>query len=190
GSDGAIAFEATEVSSTSRARTLVPVRPAEPLAGARDSSRTPLADTVQAAGVAVSAAAGSAKTAAGSAIERGFARVQDLMPRRKQALRRVTPLSSRRETQRRAALAVLALVVVVAGLGLGVYAFGGNSTQGAISSVNAGQKALDLARADLAKVSGPGIDLITDDRDHALRLLTDAYNQLDKAEAAKVNATV
>src|SRR6478735_10614256 len=32
GSDGAIAFEATEVSSTSRARTLVPVRPAEPLA--------------------------------------------------------------------------------------------------------------------------------------------------------------
>ena len=33
GSDGAIAFEATEVSSTSRARTLVPVRPAEPLAG-------------------------------------------------------------------------------------------------------------------------------------------------------------
>ena len=40
GSDGAIAFEATEVSSTSRARTLVPVRPAEPLAGAPG----PLAD--------------------------------------------------------------------------------------------------------------------------------------------------
>ena len=65
GSDGAIAFEATEVSSTSRARTLVPVRPAEPLAGAPDRSPIPLADNVQAAGVAVSAAAGSAKIAAG-----------------------------------------------------------------------------------------------------------------------------
>ena len=190
GSDGAIAFEATEVSSTSRARTLVPVRPAEPLAGAPDRSPIPLADNVQAAGVAVSAAAGNAKTAAGSAIERGFARVQDLMPRRKQALRRVTPLSSRRETQRRAAVAVLALVVVVGGLGLGVYAFGGNSTQGAISSVNAGQKALDQARADLAKVSGSGIDLVTDEPDKALELLTDAHDQLDLAAKANVSTAV
>ena len=71
GSDGAIAFEATEVSSTSRARTLVPVRPAEPLAGAPDRSPIPLADNVQAAGVAVSAAAGSARTAAGGAHRAG-----------------------------------------------------------------------------------------------------------------------
>ena len=190
GSDGAIAFEATEVPSTSRARTLVPVRPAEPLAGAPDRSPIPLADNVQAAGVAVSAAAGSAKTAAGGAIERTFARVQDLMPRRQQPLRRVTPLSSRRETQRRAALAVLALVVVVGGLGLGVYAFGGSSTQGAISSVNAGQKALDQARADLAKVSGPGIDLVTDEPDKALELLTDAHTQLEAATKANVSASV
>ena len=189
-SDGAIAFEATEVSSTSRARTLVPVRPAEPLAGAPDRSPIPLADNVQAASIAVSAAAGNARTAAGGAIERAFARVQDLMPQRKPAYRRVTPLSSRRETQRRAALAVLALVVVVGGLGLGVYAFGGNSPQEAISSVNAGQKALDLAKADLARVTGSGIDLVTDDPDQALRLLTDAHKQLDLAAAAKVNASV
>jgi hypothetical protein len=190
GSDGAIAFEATEVSSTSRARTLVPVRPAEPLAGAPDRSPIPLADNVQAAGIAVSAAAGNARTAAGGAIERTFTRVQDLMPRRKPAYRRVTPLASRRETQRRAALAVLALVVVVGGLGLGVYAFGGNSPQQAISSVNAGQKALDKARADLAKVSGSGIDLVIDDPTQALKLLTDAHQQLEIAQAAKVGATV
>ena len=190
GSDGAIAFEATEVSSTSRARTLVPVRPAEPLAGAPDRSPIPLADNVQAAGVAVSAAAGSARSAAGSAIERIVERVQEVMPRRKPTYRRVTPLASRRETQRRAALAVLALVVVVGGLGLGVYAFGSNSPQQAISSVNAGQKALDQARADLAKVTGPGIDLITDSPDEALKLLTDAHEQLAIAAAAKVNASV
>ncbi len=190
GSDGAIAFEATEVSSTSRARTLVPVRPAEPLAGAPDRSPIPLADNVQAAGIAVSAAAGSARTAAGGALEQVVERVQGLMPRRKPAYRRVTPLATRRETQRRAALAILALVLVVGGLGLAVYAFGSNSPKEAISSVNAGQKALDQARADLAKVSGPGIDLVVDEPDQALKLLTDALQQLDAAAAAKVGASV
>ncbi len=191
GSDGAIAFEATEVSSTSRSKTLVPVRPAEPLAGAPDRSPIPLADNVQAAGVAVTAAAGSARVAAGGALGRAVARVQDLMPHRKPAYRRVTPLSSRRETQRRAALAILTLVVVVGALGLGVYAFGGNTPQQAnISSANAGQKAIDQAKADLAKVSGSGVDLVTDDPSQALRLLTDAAQQLDAAEAAHVGTSV
>ena len=155
GSDGAIAFEATEVAPTTRGRTLVPVRPAEPLAGAPDRSPIPLADNVQAAGAAMSAAAGTAKVAAGGAFDRLVARAHDFMPQRKPAYRRVTPLASRRETQRRAALAVLALVMVVGGLGLGVYAFGGQGQQRAISSVNAGQAALDVAKANLAKVSGP-----------------------------------
>ena len=70
GSDGAIAFEAGEVSATARGRALVPVKPAEPLAGAPDRSPIPLADNVQAAGVAVSAAAGSARVAAGGALEK------------------------------------------------------------------------------------------------------------------------
>ena len=167
-----------------------PGPPAEPLAGAPDRSPIPLADNVQAAGVAVSAAAGSARVAAGGAIERAVARLQDLMPRRKPAYRRVTPLASRRETQRRAALAILTLVIVVGVLGLGVYAFGGSTPQRAISSANAGQKALDQAKADLAKVSGSGIDLVTDDPNQALGLLTDAAQQLTIAEGANVSATV
>jgi len=191
GSDGAIAFEATEVSSTARARTLVPVRPSAPLAGAPDRSPIPLADNVQAAGVAVSAAAGNARIAAGGAVERLVAWLQDLMPQRKPTYRRVTPLASRRETQRRAALAVLALVVVVGGLGIGVYAFGGTgSPEDAISSVNAGQRALDAAREDLAKVTGPGIDLVADDPDQALELLTHAYEQIQVAEGANVSEAV
>jgi hypothetical protein len=192
GSDGAIAFEATEVSSTARGRTLVPVRPSAPLAGAPDRSPIPLADNVQAAGVAVSAAAGNARIAAGGALERAVTWAQGLMPQRKPAYRRVTPLASRRETQRRAALAVLALVVVVGGLGIGVYAFGGTggSPEEAISSVNAGQRAIETARDDLAQVSGPGIDLIADDPDQALELLTDAYRQVQLAEAANVAASV
>ncbi|HYH91800.1 MAG TPA: hypothetical protein VD763_01480 [Candidatus Saccharimonadales bacterium] len=190
GSDGAIAFEATEVSTTTRARTLVPVRPAEPLAGAPTRSPIPLADNVQAAGIAVSSAAGNAKDAAGGALERVVARVQDLMPRRRPAYRRVTPLASRRETQRRAAVAALALIMVVGGLGIAVYAFGGTTGRQAISSVNAGQAAIDLAEANLAEVSGPGIDLIADDPGKAMQLLTEAYAELDKADAARVSARV
>ena len=190
GSDGAIAFEATEVAQTSRGRTLVPVRPAEPLAGAPDRSPIPLADNVQAASAAVTAAAGTAKVAAGGAVERVVGRVHELMPRRKPAYRRVTPLASRRETQRRAAVAALALITVVGGLGLAVYAFGGTGQQDAISSVNAGQRALDTARERLDQVSGPGIDLIEDDPATAMELLTEAYQELDKAEAADVSARV
>ena len=187
GSDGAIAFEATEVAPTTRGRTLVPVRPAEPLAGAPDRSPIPLADNVQAAGAAVSAAAGSAREGLGSAAQRLVARLQDFLPRRRPAYRRVTPLASRRETQRRAAIALIALLVVVGGLAMSVWAFGGQRQQQAISSVNAGRDAIDKAKADLALVVGPGIDLITDDRAEALRLLTEAYQQLDKAKAARIS---
>jgi hypothetical protein len=187
GSDGAIAFEATEVAPTTRGRTLVPVRPAEPLAGAPDRSPIPLADNVQAAGAAVSAAAGSAREGLGSAAQRLLARLQDFLPRRRPAYRRVTPLASRRETQRRAAIALIALLVVVGGLAMSVWAFGGQRQQQAISSINAGRDAIDKAKADLALVVGPGIDLITDDRAEALRLLTEAYQQLDKAKAAKIS---
>jgi hypothetical protein len=188
GSDGAIAFEATEVATTSRGRTLVPVRPAEPLAGAPDRSPIPLADNVQAAGAAVTAAAGTARVAAGGALERVVARVHELMPRRRPAYRRVTPLASRRETQRRAAVAALALVAVVGGLGLAVYAFGGTGQQAAISSLSAGQAALEKAQANLEEVSGPGIDLVEDDPDRATDLLTEAYEQLDLAEDAGIGA--
>jgi hypothetical protein len=190
GSDGAIAFEATEVATTSRARTLVPVRPAEPLAGAPDRSPIPMADNVQAASAAMTSAAGNARTAAGGALERVVVRVQEFLPRRKPAYRRVTPLASRRETQRRAALAALALITVVGGLGLAVYAFGGTGQQEAISSVNAGQAALSAAQEKLDQVTGPGIDLIEDAPDDAMSLLTEAYEELDKAEAARVSARV
>ena len=190
GSDGAIAFEAGEVSATARGRAPVPVKPAEPLAGAPDRSPIPLADNVQAAGVAVSAAAGSARVAAGGAMEKVVGRVQELMPRRKPAYRRVTPLASRRQTQRRAALAVLALLVVAAGLGFGVYVFGGQGKQAAIQSANTGQDALDTAQENLAKVKAPGVDLVVDDPGQAKELLTEAYQQLDAAEESGVSVAV
>jgi hypothetical protein len=142
---------------------------------------------MQAAGAAVSAAADTARVAAGGAFEQIVRRLQDFMPRRKPAYRRVTPLASRRETQRRAALAFIALLVVVGGLVVTVWAFGGQRPEQAISSFNAGQDALDLAKKNLALVIGPGIDLIQDEPVRAKELLTAAYAALDTAEDAKMS---
>jgi hypothetical protein len=181
-SDAMIAIEATEVASTSKQRTLVPVRPAEPLAGAPDRGPIPLADNVNDGVAAVQASAFRARAAAGGAFDRLVLRLQDLLPRRKTAYRRVTPAAAKRETQRRAAIAILALVVVSAGLFGMVWAVGGG--QGGshdLGSLTAGQAALRTAQDNLAKVTGPGIDLIRDDKPKALDLLTQAYAALDTA---------
>ncbi len=118
GSDGAVAFEASEVSATTKQRNLVPVKPPEPLAGAPERSPIPLADSVSAGAAAVQQSARQARDAAGGMVGSWFARAQDLLPLRgAPGERRVTTISSRRETQRRAAVAVLALVVVAGTLG-------------------------------------------------------------------------
>jgi hypothetical protein len=190
GSDGAIALEATEVGATTKPRTLVPVRPAEPLAGKPDRSPIPLADPVADGVAAIGAGAARARIAAGGAVERGFRRLFDFLPRRRAAYRRVTPLSDRREVQRRAAVAVLAFVVVVGGLVAGVWAFGGQRDPSvAARSQDAGQKALEDARQALARVSGPGVDLIRDAPKQARDLLQTAVQRLDDAREAGVPAS-
>ncbi|HEU0235612.1 MAG TPA: hypothetical protein VFR14_04115 [Candidatus Limnocylindrales bacterium] len=188
GSDGAIAFEATEVAATHRQRTLVPVRPAEPLAGAPDRSPIPLADPVVGGVAAVQAGADRVREAAGSALDRVIFAVQDVLPRRPTAYRRVTPLAARRESQRRAALALLAFVVVATGLGVSVYVLGGQAPREAISSVTVGERALREAREAIAAVFGPGIDLVEDDPPRALEQLAIAHDRLDEAAAAGVGA--
>jgi hypothetical protein len=180
-SDAMIAIEATEVASTHKSRTLVPVRPAEPLAGAPDRSPIPLADNVTDGVAAVQASAFRARAAAGGAFDRLILRLQDLLPRRRTAYRRVTPAAAKRETQRRAAVAVLALVVVAGGLFGVVWAVGGRDGGQQLASLTAGQAALRVAQDNLAKVSGPGIDLIRDDPTKAQDLLTQAYSALDTA---------
>ena len=185
GSDGALAFEASEVGATHKSRTLVPVRPDEPLAGLPDRSPIPLADSVSAGAAAVSAGAVRAKSAAGNGFQRAIWDLQEaLLPRRQPAKRKVTAATSRMEMQRRAATALLALIAVGGALVVGVYAVGGRQDTRAIESLSAGERAFQDAKAALASVSGPGIDLITDDPRRALELLNAAYAKLDEAEEA------
>jgi hypothetical protein len=188
-SDAMIAIEATEVASTSKQRTLVPVRPAEPLAGAPDRGPIPLADSATDGVAAVQASALRARAVASGAFDRLILRLQDLLPRRKAAYRRVTPAASKRETQRRAAIAILALVVVSAGLFGMVWAVGGQGASRDLRSLTTGQAALHVAQDNLARVTGPGIDLIRDDRPKALDLLTQAYASLDTAAGNGIPAS-
>ena len=189
GSDAMIAFEATEVASTHKSRTLVPVRPAEPLAGTPDRSPIPLADNVTGGVAAVQASAERARTAAGTAMAGLIARLQDLLPHRRTAYRRVTPAAARREMHRRAAVAILAFIVVAGVLGAGVYVLGGNQGTTPLASLTAGEAALKTIRADLGQVFAPGVDLVEGDPAKALDLLTSAYKALDAARKANVPAT-
>jgi hypothetical protein len=189
GSDAMIAFEATEVASTHRSRTLVPVRPAEPLAGAPDRSPIPLADNVSGGVAAVQASATRARDAAGGVATRLVGRLQDVLPHRRTAYRRVTPAAARRETQRRAAMAILAFVVVLSVLGTAVWAFGGGGTgKGALASMAAGDAALRTIRANLGEVFAPGVDLVEGDPRKAYGLLVAAWQAIDAAETAKIPA--
>ena len=191
GSDGAIAIEATEVSATTRQRRLIPVHAPEPLAGAPDRSPIPLADSVSDAASSIQETAGRATAAAGGAVGRGFGNILDRLPRRHPGQRTVTPASSRVETQRRAAIAVLAFVVLalilVSAISLVSFVKG---PAGTLTSITAAQRAFEAAKADLAQVNGPGVDLVKNDRVRAQQLLNDAWQQLAAAETAGIAASV
>jgi len=192
GSDSGVILEAAEVAVTRSSRTLVPVRPPEPLAGLPDRSPIPLADTVSGGVAAAQAGARRARTAAGGVVGRVIMRIQDAMPSRSPAQRRVTPLGARREMQQRAAVAVLVLVAVAGSGGVTASLFGGRPSPGpVISSVEAGRLALEAARENLDRVFGPGVDLVANDPDLAEDLLAETIEQLDRAaEAGIANATI
>ena len=180
GSDGALAIEAAEVAATSQRGRLVPARPPEPLAGTPDRSPIPMADSVGGGVAAVSAGATKAKSAAGSAMGGAVARFQDLLPRRGPRYRRVTPAATRRESQRRAAVAVLAFVAIATVLGVGLWVVGGSGGT-PIDEVTAGEKAVAAIKEDLRLVFHNGANLVADDPQKAEELLLDAYEQLGVA---------
>ena len=187
GSDGGLVLEAAEIGATRSGRTLVPVRPPEPLAGVPDRSPIPLADTVSGGVAAAQAGARRARSAAGGVFDRLVMRLQDALPSRPPAPRRVTPMGARREVQRRAAVAVLVILAVAGSLGLAASLLGGPPSPGkVIASVEVGQGALEQARDNLDRVFGPGVDLVSNDPVKAEELLTDTLTQLDRAAAAGI----
>jgi len=188
GSDGAIAFEATEVGATYKQKPLVPVRPAEPFAGTPDKGPIPIADSMAAGAAAVGDGAARARDAAGNGLQRAVWKIQDALPKRNPATRKVSSTSARVETQRRAAVAFLAFVAVAAVLVGGTYVVGGfkspKSPGQVIESANAAQQAFTAAQQALQTLNNAGQDVIANDPQQALALLRTANEQLTIAEEA------
>jgi hypothetical protein len=188
GSDAAIAFEAAEVTQAPRARQMLQRRAGSEQDVDADYDGMPAMGGRAGAAATAGAAAGEASSA--SSFERVVVRFQDLLPVRRQTHRRVTPLSKRRETQRRAAVAALAFISVAFGLAVAVFVLPRDVGRPTVSSsLPAGQRALDAARADIAVVFESGVDLITEDPEEALERLTNANAQLDLAAQAGVAAS-
>ena len=189
GSDALLALEASEVPATRVEHKLVPVRPAEPLAGAPDRSPIPLADPIAGAAGAVGQRASDLKTGIGLAGASIIDRLLGLMPRRRPRYRRVTPLASKRDSQRRAGFAALAFLGVVVALGVGIWLIGGAlpGRDQQIGDVNAGDNALAAAQERIDQVFGEG-DLIAGDAVKAQRLLREAWTELQTAEGMGVAA--
>ena len=120
GSDAVLAIEATEVALNRVEHRLVPVSPSEPLAGAPITSPIPLADQLAGAATAVHERAGAARSAVRESFSGAVNRLVELMPRRGTSFRRISSATTRRETQRRAALAILASIGLLAVLGVGL----------------------------------------------------------------------
>lgn len=188
GSDAVLAIEASEVSLNRVEHRLVPVSPSEPQAGAPLRSPIPLADQFAGAASAVQDRAVAARGAVGDAFSRGMDSLLELMPRRRTSYRRIRPAASRRENQRRAAIAVLAFIFVVGALGIGLAWWGGpgRAQENPIPQVSAGEAAYRAAEARVAQVFGPS-NLIVNDQNAALRELRLAWAELGRAAGAGVD---
>jgi hypothetical protein len=181
GSDTILALEAGETPATHAEHRLVPVRPAEPLAGQPTRSPIPLADPLANAATAIGERAHDARTSIAGAFSAAVGHLFDSLPRQNARYRRITPLASRRDSQRRAGVAVLSLLGFFVAVGFGLWILGGAlpGQDGRIDDVNAGEEALAVAQREIGQVFDG--DLIAADETRALALLRQAWTDLEKA---------
>ncbi len=187
GSDAVLAIEATEVALNRVEHKLVPVSPSEPLAGAPLRSPIPLADQISGAKTVISDRAVAARLAFREGISRAVGGVLDLMPHRRTTYRRIGgTAATKRETQRRAAIAILAFIAVVAVLGVAVVVLDPFRQEAPpISNVTEGEAALRDAELKANQVFGSA-DLINANPAQAQQLLHDAWAALGRAESSGV----
>ncbi|MDQ3448074.1 MAG: hypothetical protein M3432_02700 [Chloroflexota bacterium] len=178
GSDAVLAIEASETAAPRAENRLVPV--ASPGGDGLDVS--PAMAGGGAASLIGSRAVG-ARDAVGNALGGLADRLADLIPGRRRQYRRIAPRVSRRESQRRAAVALLAFLGVILVLGLFI-AFAPRGTERQVARVNAGDAALLSAQQLTDQVTDDG--LISDDPARALFLLQDAWAELGRAEETGV----
>ena len=185
-SDALMVMEAAEMPATRTDRKLVPVRAAEPLAGAPDRSPIPLADPLVGAASAVQGGARVAREAVSGAAAGAMERLTDLLPRRRTYYRRVVPLADRTASQRRVAIAFLGFLVLIVALA-GVVWFVGGLSHTDVQAVSNAQQAIQAANDDMDQVTNG--NLLVNEPSRAHTLLQDAWHQLTQASAFGAPAT-
>jgi len=181
GSDAVLALEATEVSLARVEHKLVPVVPAEPLAGEQEHSPIPLADQVAGFATAVRERAGATRSGVNDGIAGAISRTLDLMPRRRTGYRRIKSPTEAEDNRRRASIAAFALVVVVVVLGVLVWYLGPFRSDSPVNNTPDGAAALAAATEEANQVLGPG-DMLHDDPVQAQTLLQQAWDNLQRAK--------
>ncbi len=176
GPDAVLAVEATELVSARGDRRLAPAGVSGDAFGEMPGGPIPGGDQVAGAAAAVSGAFSGAADSVTGAFGSAVDSVLDLMPRRTRSARGVASQVSRRESQRRAAFALLGLLGVVFVLGLAVWLLPrGRDTP--ISNISTGEQAF-LAAQDEAD---QGSRQLGGDTVQATALLQQAWKDLERA---------
>ncbi|CAN5585737.1 hypothetical protein BH20CHL6_BH20CHL6_00130 [soil metagenome] len=186
GPDAVLAIEATEVALTRPDHRLVPVGGAVELATFGDGGTLEMAEPPGAN--AAQSRTRDAREQVGGAFHAVVDRVTDVMPQRRPGnYRRIAPPVSRRETQRRAAVAIIALLGFVLVAGVGLWYLGDLPTRDEqLETVTSAEQALSAADGRVEQVLGAG-GLLTANAEEATQLLEEAWEYLDAAATAGVS---
>ena len=184
GPDAVLAVEATELVSARGDRRLAPVGSGTDAFGEMPGGPIPGGDQVAGAAAAVTGAFSGAADSVTGAFGHAVDKILDLMPRRTRSARGVASQVSRRESQRRAAFAMLGLLGVVLVLGLAIWLLPrGRETP--ISQTSSGEQAY-LAAQDAADQGGR---LLSGDPVQATSLLRQAWTELQHATTSGIPAS-
>jgi hypothetical protein len=112
-------------------------------------------------------------------------RALDLMPRRSPSARKVTTQVSRRESQRRAAIALLSLLGVILVLGLVIWLFP-HGKENPVQNLTEGQRAFQAAQDGVARAA----PLLAADEKQAQKILHQAWLDLQTSKTTGVPATI
>ncbi len=183
GPDAVLAVEATEILSARGDRRLAPTAAGGDAYGEMPGGPIPGGDQVAGAAAAVTGAFSGAADSVTGAFGHAVDRVLDLMPRRTRSARGMASQVSRRESQRRAAFALLGLLGVVLVLGLAIWLLP-RGREVRIADVSSGEQSF-LSAQDAAD---KGSRLLSGDPAQATTLLHQAWKDLAAAAASGIPA--
>jgi len=184
GPDAVLAVEATELVSSRGDRRLAPIGAGTDAFGEMPGGPIPGGDQVAGAAAAVTGAFTGAADSVTGAFGNAVDRVLDLMPRRARSARGVVSQVSRRESQRRAAFALLGLLSVVLVLGLAVWLVP-KGRDVPIADVSSGEQAYLAAQS----AADQGSRLLSGDPVQATDLLQQAWSELQRASSSGIPQT-